>query len=431
MKPDLKLISLSLILISTGLMAQNNNSKGYYKDIFMDGGIRLTSRTDLPAARYLGLSIESYYSATGKEGHPLTMVDTLMQEFIMIGSEQDQNGILLYPDGEPRYRMIYVNGGKAGGHGKSLREVGHGRFQEFVDNGGSYVGSCAGAFMASNGTPKDSVPRPSYLKLWKGTTVPTGLHKSHTGMFVEKNSPLLKYYDFGGDMRIDSVRHNGGCYISEDMEWPAGTEILLRYDYNDSVNGKYFHRKVSSWAYKESDNSGRLVLIGSHPEEVTSGERLELMSSLILYAMDGNGEPALKCELQNNVPVEMSKMTVDNDPAHTRIGDRQYHHFKFTIPKHTKRCEVRLMPVDSCNGHTLSLFVNPESMAFNDNALYKDVSLGIEKSIIIDNPEAGDYYISVFGEDTVRAEEGMYGVVYTDNLEVLNGIPYKLVVSFK
>ena len=431
MKLHLKLIAYSLAFMSTGVFAQNNLANGYYKDVFMDSGIKVTSRTELPVVRYLGLSMETYYSASGKDGHPITMTDTLMQQFTMIGSEQDQNGILLYPDGEPRYRMIYVNGGKAASHGRSLGKEGKNRFQTFIKNGGSYVGSCAGAFVASCRTTKDSVPRETYLNLWPGVTVTTGLTKSQTGMFVVKKSPLLKYYSFGKDMYIDSVRHNGGCYASPDIDFPEGTEPLLRYDYEQPIKGKYFHKQISAWAYKKNEESGRLVLIGSHPEGVASGERLDLMAAMMRYAMDGNGKPKIKCELQNNEAVEMTKMTIDNDPAHTRVGDRQYHHFKVVIPKNTDQIEVQLQSVDPMNTHNLSLYVNRNDFAFNDHSIYKDVSLGIDKKIVIDEPKAGTYYISVFGEDTVKADEGVYGVVYTGNLDVLNGVPYKIVVSYK
>ena len=48
--------------------------EGYYKDIFMDSGIALTSRTYLPSARFLGLDIEYFASALKKN---LTAKDTL------------------------------------------------------------------------------------------------------------------------------------------------------------------------------------------------------------------------------------------------------------------------------------------------------------------------------------------------------------------
>ena len=49
-------------------------------------------------------------------------------------------------------------------------------------------------------------------------------------MTMEPNNPLLKYYDFGKDMKVDSIRHNGGCfaYFGEGSIIPEGTEILMR-----------------------------------------------------------------------------------------------------------------------------------------------------------------------------------------------------------
>ena len=93
--------------------------------------------------------------------------------------------------------------------------------------------------------------------------------------------------------------------------------------------------------------------------------------------------------------------------------------------------EIRLIPADPANGHNLSLFATPGEFAFNDNALYKDVTLGIAKTMVIENPEAGAYFISVFGEDTVETATGVYGTYYTGNNDVLNGVPYSIVVSFK
>ncbi len=88
-------------------------SQGYYKDIYMDGGIKLTSRQDLPAARRLDQSIEHFITGNDTPESPLTLQDTIMQQKLFCGCETDLNGILLYPDGAPRFRMIYVNGGKA------------------------------------------------------------------------------------------------------------------------------------------------------------------------------------------------------------------------------------------------------------------------------------------------------------------------------
>ena len=112
-----KQIALLLLAVPVVLQAQNN-AKGYYKDVFVDGGLRLTSRTDLPSARVLGLETEVFVSAKKKENY--TRLDTLLQEQCFGGSALDENGVLLYPDGEPRFRLLYLHGGLAESHGKTL-----------------------------------------------------------------------------------------------------------------------------------------------------------------------------------------------------------------------------------------------------------------------------------------------------------------------
>lgn len=405
-------------------------SQGYYKDIFMDGGIKLTSRRDLPAARYLDLSMEYFATSRATSTFPPTRQDSIMQDRLFIGSETDINGILLYPDGQPRFRLIYVNGGTATNHGNSLGEKGRQHIIDFVAGGGSYLGTCAGAFLASDGSLSDSLkPRAAYLGVWPGQTHPTGLTNSYTGMFIEKNSPLLKYYDFGGDGYIDSVRHNGGCFAYTKGRYPAGTEVLLRYDYNKPTTGtRMIHNEISAWAYKESAASGRVVVIGSHPEGVGSGERLDLMSALIKYALDGTGTPVLKAELKNDKVRNMFKTTYDNDPAYTMIGDKQYHHFLVKIPRGAKDITVAL---NGANDYDLNLYLKRGDFAFKPVADYKDVSAGAVKTLTFGTLPAGDWYIGVECQTTVDVIRTEYGFEYTGKTEVLNGVPYTIKVSWK
>ncbi|MGC9316222.1 MAG: hypothetical protein ACP5G4_11450, partial [bacterium] len=112
--------------------------EGYYKDLFMDGGANLTSRTTLPAADTLGLQME--FLATSS---------STFQNSIMVENDDDYNGYLLYPDGSPRFRVIYTNGGSATSHGNSLGETGRQRIRDYFGAGGCYTGSCAGAFITS------------------------------------------------------------------------------------------------------------------------------------------------------------------------------------------------------------------------------------------------------------------------------------------
>ena len=402
-----------------------DRGRGYYKDIFMDSGIALTSRTYLPSARYLGLDIEYFASASNKN---LTEKDTLLQTKVFCGSEEDTNGHLLYPDGAPRFRMIYVNGGSALKHVRSLGESGRERVREFVAAGGSYFGTCAGAYLGARGGKNSKGYRnvDKYFSLWPGYGYTTGLKKQSTTLNLERGCPLLRYFDFGKDYAVDSVRHNGGCYA---CELPEGTESLARYKFNNTDRVK-IDGELCIWAYKPSQSGGRTVLCGSHPEGVEYGERLKLTAAMLLYAMDGNPEPQIKGVLECGKTREMNKRTEDNNPAFTRIGDLQYHHFAVDVPKGCKSLKISLDGYEDAKKFDLTLLAKRGELAFHDNTTDKVVSRGCKKRMVIDNPKPGRWYISVRCETTVTTATNKYGTYYRGYRSVLNGVPYKVAVSY-
>lgn len=392
-------------------------NRSFYKDIFLDAGIALTSRKSLAAAQYLGLSLEgvslpySSISATHKA----------LQTAIISGDSMDLNGRLLYPDGQPRFRLLFINGGDSSPHGKSLGEKGLETMRTFVDNGGSYVGTCAGAFLASNGYDGYS-DHPYYLSVWPGMMNHTGLDKTYTGMFIEKESPLLRYFDFGGDHYVDSVRHNSGGYP---VEFPLRTEVLARYDYPKAGR---VHRKPSIWAYKESLCTGRVVMEGSHPEEVPDGERRDLTSAMILYALDGVGVVSLKGFLKNGVERVMDKTTEDNEPANTRIGDLQTHHFAAYVPSDAKNILVEVNSNSMCD---IALMMNKGTYAFSDVAEFQSSGLGAKQELFFPFLQEGLWFIAVQCLTTVTVKETEYGQEYIGNTDVLNGIPYRISISWE
>ncbi|MBR4213262.1 MAG: hypothetical protein IKR82_04800 [Bacteroidales bacterium] len=408
---------------------KGRNDKGYYKDIFMDGGIVLNSRTDLPSTLYMGYSLEYFASAPTKQ---LTAVDTMLQTAMMVGSAIDENGCLLYPDGAPRFRMIYVNGGKSVQHGKTLGEEGLQRFRDFVANGGSYLGSCAGAYMTATYIRKSKGPEfcDWYPRIWPGMVRYTQLGHSWIDLDIEPGSALLKYYDFGGDMRIDSVRHNGGCSADTSRYWPKGTEILARYNQGDRQLKRRIHGEPAIWAYKADALSGRVIACGSHPESVLYGERNQLMAAMEQYAMEGNGLPRVKAELTPGEVRVMDKFTHDADPAFTRIGDKQYHHFTVEVPEGCDSLVIKLDPVKGAENYDLWLLAHPGDFAFLGEAAWLNVDYGVKKHIGIKAPKAGTLYISVYCNTTVDTITTDYGTQYTGRTDVLNGVPYKIKVSF-
>ena len=99
--------------------------------------------------------------------------------------------------------MLYTNGGRSWKHARTVTEKGNQHINDYINHGGSYVGTCAGAFLASKAVV--STGKPTYVGLyysiWPGYTCHTGLSNSSTTVSLEKKSPLLKYADFGKDMQ--------------------------------------------------------------------------------------------------------------------------------------------------------------------------------------------------------------------------------------
>ena len=425
------LLSTAILLLAALAAFAQDHVPGYYKDVFMDSGIMLTSRTDLPVTDLLGLTMEAFVSTKHSytEPYKFTATDTLRQRELVTGSPLDENGILLYPDGQPRFRMVYMNGGRAAGHGRSLEETGRQHYRDFITAGGSYLGSCAGAFVASLGSRsaegKISNTK-TYIGLWPGHTMGTKLEKSYTAVDLVPNGPLTRYFDFDARMHIDSVRHNGGCFAwMEDA--PEGTEILATY----STKGRELERDIDGlpvvWAWKKSAETGRVVLCGSHPEGAPDAENLALMTAMVRYALAGNGEPQVKAALQAGEPRTMDDR---KDPAFAPVGDRQYHHFTIDVPKGVKTMTVILEGFLDKDDFDLHLFVKRDGFAFADASPWAHVGYNVNKSLEIKNPKPGKYYVSVFCATTVTSTMGKYGVEYSGRTDVLNGVPYVIRVDF-
>ena len=391
-------------------------NQAFYKDLFLDAGIGLTYRKSLYAAKALGLTLEGITFPSDSDYY----VDAVIQNEIIAGNVIDNNGRLLYPDGEPRFKVLFVNGGSSTTHGKTIGEIGLDNMRRFVLNGGGYVGTCAGAFFVSNGYDSNA-NYPYYLNLWPALLNHTGISNEKTDMTVEDGSPLLDYYDFGGDMLIRDVRHNKGGYPAD---LPVGTEVLARFSCPSFVS---VDKKPCVWAYKSDNRIGRIVMESSHPEDISSGERLDLTAAMIRYAMDGCGAVRVKGYLENGRIRRMDKNTTDNLPAFTRIGDLQCHHFAVYIPENAKNVSIVL---DSPGDISFRLMLCQDTYAFDTTAMCKSFSYNGKAEMHFPCLDEGIWYIGVQCLTSVTSEEIEYGQVYCGRTDVLNGIPYSIIANW-
>lgn len=394
--------------------------QGYYKDVVMDGGTYLTSRDRLPACDSFNISLDFFCA----ERYPTSDADSLYQIKMFVGDDIDQNGFLMYPDGKPRYKVFYSCGGNSSNHGRCLGAAGRNAIRTFFRNGGSYQGSCAGAFLGSVGSGGISGDASTvFYGLYPGHTTASGLTtQTPTGMFIEPGSALLNYFDFGGDMYVDSVRHHGGCYCADLI---PGAEVLTRYDYPKLG----MHKQAAIWAWKNSKHEGRVVLCGSHPEEVDGGERMELMGAMLMYSMDGRGIAEVKKVLTKGEEFVADKDWKDADPLHAKIGDGQCHHFAIGIPATAKNVRARL---EYFGNYDIHLLATKGTFAFEDNAEYKDCTKANAKELLIESVEGGTWFFCVHNDSRPQAQTDEHGnCLYTGYTELLNGIPYKISVTWE
>ena len=395
-------------------------NKAFYKDLFLNSGMYLTTNDTLPVSDFLGLDIEHMMIARSNP----TPEDYAAQTAMISGSQEDTNGRLLYPDGEPRYKMVYVRGGGSSDHGYSLGPDGRDRFRAFVAKGGSYLGSCAGAYVATRGTTLNGATSGNYMGIWPGTCNSLTTKQIYPGHVLPPDSPLLQYYDFGGDFYIDSVRHhNGPCFINYDLV--PGTEVLTRFDIPDSTK-MHGHPAIIAW--KQNKWTGRVIPCGSHPEQVPDGENLLLMAAMVRYCFDGVGIAKVKGILHNGETRAMTCTTEEQKPAYTKIGDRQCHHFVFALPDGARNIRVHL---EAKADYELSLRLANGTFAFREDAQYSQEGTERVKELVFDTLPAGTWYVGVQCESavTVTDNHGPFGTVYADT-GVLNGVPYTIGVTW-
>ena len=411
--PGFAFIDCSEVEIRTDVL-----NKAYYKDLLMDTGIALSDYKTMPCTQRLGLTTETLYAPSN------TSSNQTAQNRAFIGNANDENGILLYPDGEPRYKMMYVNGGLAANHGRSLMAEGREHFRTFVYNGGSYQGSCAGSFVATIGVIDSYHAHNGYLGIWPGYANNTTITDVYPDYTVPADSPLLNYDDFGGDFRIDSIMHWNGPYFAQYASVP-GTEVLTRFDYP----AYRFHTHPSIISYKPSPYSGRITLSGGHPEQYTTGEGVKLMDAMVRYSLDGRGIAKVKSVLRNGEVRRMTKSTSDGDPDHAKVGDRQCHNFVFALPDGARNIRVRLEVLADFN---VSLRLAKGTFAFSGDADYAVENADPVKELSFATLEKGTWYIGVQCEDTVVNDpSSTNGISYSGKTAALNGAPYTIQVSWE
>ena len=385
----------SFLLLFLLFHPTNATMEGFYCDVFQDEGTQISGGNLEIDCEYIDFSQEHLNTSDDDEG----------QSEIMIENNNDDNGYLLYPDGEPRYALIYYHGGSMG-HATDLGTEGRQRVRDHYYHGGSQFGSCAGAYMLSSGSS-------NWFKLWPGELNGNNVSNTSVDKIINAGSPFIGYHGYKEGDEIDGVYHNNGKSIDTTDMYP-GTEICAMHT-SSSLNG---YGAIYTW--KDNDTTGRVLGHTGHPEGNSSEEKKKYISASMLLIADGLGIPDIKHTLESGQTITMDKETADNDPLFTKIGDKQYHHFLLDCEE-AKNVSIEVVGEDGFDFH---LFAAKDTFAFRQGALYADTADGNSKTLMIPLLEKGTWHVGVKLYTTVTTTSGSIFPTYGGPLEVLNGISY-------
>ena len=373
--------------------------EGFYKDVFQDEGTQISGAD---------LEIDCEYIEFTQE-HLNTTDDVSGQAEIMIQNPNDENGYLLYPDGEPRFAIIYYHGGYMG-HAADLGAEGKQRIRDHYYHGGSQFGSSAGSYMLSS-------MQSTYFEIWPGTMNGNNVSSEAVDKIINAGSPFIGYLGYTAGSTITGVYHNNGCSI-DTTDMPAGTKICAMHNSGDLTG------YGAVWSWKDNDTTGRVLGHTGHPEGNTAEEKKKYIGASMLYLRDGLGIPDIKGQLYYDVERVMNKSTSDNDPLFTKIGDKQYHHFIIIFARPTNHVKITL---DGEDGYDFHLFAAKDTFAFNHSADYVNSTSGSDKVLAIGEAvPACTLFVGVKLDTTVDTASGSIFPVYTGALEVLNGLAYSI-----
>ncbi len=322
-------------------------------------------------------------------------------------SDDDANGILAYPDGTARVRLLMLAGGNAfnsmceiAGISKITRDAAVAERGKFVEarkvpqaafkSGMNYVGACAGCFAAASGF---DVKKSLYADwgLWPGKIKELGpsMQRPLPDVIFDpamKDHPLFKATD-GGTLK--NMYFNGGPLGPQDKI--PDTEYLGKYE------GGGMPELPGNWfliAYRPKDNplAGRCVITTGHPEV----NHPAFLLAMATYALDHEYEVT-------------THVIQPGQPVQGVSGDDQVQYFSVKVDA-GKKLTITLTGLDeNCD---LYLRENlPPTFAKHDD---QSTNTGLtDERIIVPATHAATYFIAVHGKHAV-----LNGAKYSLNVAV-------------
>lgn len=154
------------------------------------------------------------------------------------------------------------------------------------------------------------------------------------------------------------------------------------------------------------------------------------MASILLYAIDGNGEAKSKATLSNGTA---RKQINPSSTTLSGIGDGQYHHFKVSIPAGAKNFKLEI--ASELTDYDLHLSMRKGDFAWRSEADFCLAQNGSTKTLELDTIEEGDWYVSVYcatlPKSTLKTANGCKYYAYEGLNAGIKGVPYTIKASWE
>lgn len=390
-------------------------SEGYYKEMFINRGPGINSSDTKLHAENLGWRYDRLWLGNDEEKRN-RFFD------LVAGRDEDRNGILLFPDGSPRYRIMTVGGadsdhtGFIGGIQGPLMERNHpflnheaGNFvlKEFIAGGAGYAGFCAGMQLLDDfGLVPQNIDPYSY------PTPPGGELSEFYGQYTHFNTGIV----------LPSVKQAGGTWVFQEHLYDGLQRVAdITVDW-DELGTLTFG---ASWVYINPlvPDAGTVFMSGVHPEMGGDSGSVNYVSDELKRTIARNHDPVLKKDLVNGIDHEAYDETFAGDWEKTKIGDGQYHHYRVTLPSGQKYLRVELIGETDFDYH---LFLHKGDYAFDSYYTKHDTTTGFSKTLTFDDPGPGEWYISVKGASFPDSDY----LTSDTNIGMLNGMGYTLTATW-
>lgn len=220
------------------------------------------------------------YDAGGTGGQGEFAVERILRdrmEVLHVGPEEITAGALAHFD------LLIVPGGSGSAEAKAIGEKGRGEIRHFVENGGGYLGICAGAYLATSGFDWS-------LKILNAKTVSSHWERGRATLTIELTPEGRRILGDRPGM-LEVLYHNGPVVC------PAAIKDLPEYHVLAYFRTEVVKKNVPAGLMTGSPaiaigrfGQGHVVFISPHPEQSAALE--DIVRNAAQWGIDGKSPPA-------------------------------------------------------------------------------------------------------------------------------------------